>query len=350
MAFIKIPKTKEDLKKGSWTITKLKSEYLIISDQLMKILDRKYILCPFCGEWLGSGNFDGSNRTVTGREIICKDCLLKFATDAGRDGNRVDNKTKAKKACRLIDIPYIDSLYENCVKLAKEEDNGATGFERMKRSVTSLPQYRDMTYDDSEFSSNDEDLITEGDIPDSVKKRFGDGFSAQDYKFLQDQYEDWTARTQVDSKSQELIIQRICFKQLDIWKAQKAGKETKDLDKSLNDLMASANLQPRQRVVNDSNDNLTFGQLIEKWETSYPVGECDPEFKDIDHIGMLIDVFFKGHLSKCVGLKNGLSRLYDKFMKKYTVTKPEYDSDEEEEAVFDNLFGSQLNEDSDLYE
>ena len=238
----------------------------------------------------------------------------------------------------MIDIPYIDSLYENCVKLAKEEDNGATGFERMKRSVKSLPQYRDMTYDDSEFSSNDEDLITEGDIPDSVKKRFGDGFSAQDYKFLQDQYEDWTARTQVDSKSQELIIQRICFKQLDIWKAQKAGKETKDLDKSLNDLMASANLQPRQNIANDSNDNLTFGQLLAKWEMDYPVPECEESLKDIDHLGEITEVFFKGGLAKNLGLNNALSDKYDEYMEKYTVRKPEY-QEEEEDTSLNDFFG-----------
>lgn len=338
MAFIKIPKGKEDLKKGNWTITKLKSEYLIMSDQLMKILDRKYILCPFCGEWLGSGNFDSSQRTATGKEVICKDCLLKFATDAGKYGERVDNKTKAKKACRLIDIPYIDSLYENCVKLAKEDENGATGFERMKRSIKSLPQYQDKTYDDSEFSSNDEYLITENDIPQSIKKRFGEGFSAQDYKFLQDQYEDWTARTQVDSKSQELIIQRICFKQLDIWKAQKAGKETKDLDKSLNELMASANLQPRQNIANDSNDNLTFGQLLAKWEMDFPVPSCEPSQLDVDKLGEITDVFFKGALAKNLGLNNALSDKYSEYMEKYTVKKPEY-QEEDEESNLEDFFG-----------
>lgn len=339
MANIRIPKTKEDLKKGSWTITRLKSEYLVISEQLMKILDRRYLLCPFCGEWLGAGNFDTSKRTATGREIICKDCLLKIATDAGRNEERIDNKKKAKKACRLIDIPYIDSLYENCIALAKEEDNGATAFERMKRSVKSLPQYRDMTYEDSEFSSNDEDMITEGDIPESVKKRFGEGFSAQDYKFLQDQYEDWTARTQVDSKSQELIIQRICFKQLDIWKAQKAGRETKDLDKSLNDLMASANLQPRQNLTNDSNDNLTFGQLLAKWEMDFPVPLCEPSQLDVDKLGEITDVFFKGALAKNLGLNNALSDKYSEYMEKYTIKKPEY-QEEYEESNLEDFFGT----------
>ena len=41
-----------------------------------------------------------------------------------------------------------------------------------------------------------------------------------------------------------------------------------------------------------------------------------------------------------MGLKNGLSNSYTKFMKNYTVEKPEYDNDENSEALFDAIFGS----------
>lgn len=41
-----------------------------------------------------------------------------------------------------------------------------------------------------------------------------------------------------------------------------------------------------------------------------------------------------------MGLKNGLSNLYNKFMKKYTVEKPEYKDDENNEALFDAIFGN----------
>jgi hypothetical protein len=41
-----------------------------------------------------------------------------------------------------------------------------------------------------------------------------------------------------------------------------------------------------------------------------------------------------------MGIKNGLSNLYSKFMKKYTVEKPEYDVDEDSEVLFDAIFGS----------
>ena len=49
-----------------------------------------------------------------------------------------------------------------------------------------------------------------------------------------------------------------------------------------------------------------------------------------------------------LGLKNGLSRLYSKFMKKYTVEKPEYKDDETNEALFDAIFGNANFDDNDV--
>jgi hypothetical protein len=40
-----------------------------------------------------------------------------------------------------------------------------------------------------------------------------------------------------------------------------------------------------------------------------------------------------------MGLKNGFSALYEKFIKKYTVNKPQYDEDEDSETLFNQIFG-----------
>ena len=62
----------------------------------------------------------------------------------------------------------------------------------------------------------------------------------------------------------------------------------------------------------------------------------DEELKDVDKIGWYIDVFFKGHLSKMMGLKNSYSKMYEDEMAKYKVDKPEYENDDE--ALFDAVF------------
>ena len=42
--------------------------------------------------------------------------------------------------------------------------------------------------------------------------------------------------------------------------------------------------------------------------------------------------------------KNGLSKFYTKDMKKYTVEKPEYEGDEDNEALFDAIFGGDISD------
>ena len=142
---------------------------------------------------------------------------------------------------------------------------------------------------------------------------------------------------------QEEIFKRICFKQLEILKATRRGEDTKNLDDTFQKLLDTAKLQPKQNSGDTTADNQTFGTLIDKWENTRPLPEIEEELRDVDKIGLYVDVFLKGHLSKMMGLKNGLTNLYNKFMKKYTVEKPEYNSDANSDALFDAIFGGDLN-------
>ena len=163
---------------------------------------------------------------------------------------------------------------------------------------------------------------------------------------METEYQDWIKRYACENKAQEILFKRICFKELEIDKAQKAGKDTKELDKTLQDLMGSMALKPNQNNSNALTEAKTFGQLIQKWENEKPIPEPEGEFADVDKIGLYLDVFFKGHLSKMMGLKNAFSSLYDRFMKKYTVTRPEYKEDADTEMLFDQIFGSQIDKET----
>ena len=210
--------------------------------------------------------------------------------------------------------------------------------------LKSLPNWTGYSFSDSVFLNEDDDIInlTSKRTPrKEIIKIFGSGFTSDDYLFLQDQYDDWRSRTQVDSKSQETYITQICFKQLEIWKAQKAGKDTDKLVKSLNDLMNGANLQPRQNVGNAATDSLTFGQLIEKWELTSPIPEAQGEFADPDNIGKFLRVWFKGSLMRALGLDGGYSKEYDDYIQQYTVEKPQNidDDDSVDETMYEKVFG-----------
>ena len=48
-----------------------------------------------------------------------------------------------------------------------------------------------------------------------------------------------------------------------------------------------------------------------------------------------------------MGLKNGFSSLYDKFMSKYTVKRQTIEDEAESEALFEHIFGKVKDGDSD---
>ena len=343
MARLKQPLDEKQAK--SLTLSGLKKAYAEISSDYKKILDGDYIYCGKCNSFLSRDTFYSNNDYASGKFPVCKKCLMLMATDYDKKSNiYTDNKEKTKETLRFLDLPFIESTYNSAlssVQAEVNEKNRSTAWQQYITMIQSLPNWRGMKWKDSEFEDSLEDIeATTSRTPrKEIYKLFGSGFTNEDYLYLQDQYDDFKTRTQVDGKSQEIYIIQICFKLLDIWKYQRSGKDTDKLIKSLNDLMAAANLQPKQNVGNASTDSLTFGQLIEKWEKEKPIPEPDPEFKDVDGIGQYIRIWFSGWLAKAVGLKNAYSDDFDDYMKQYTVTKPQYIDEENSEGIYQKLFG-----------
>lgn len=262
-----------------------------------------------------------------------------------------ETKDSVRTVLRMLDLPYLNDVYENCMKGAADgvkEKNRHSPFATYIVMLKSLPQYKGLRWENSEFEEEYYDLESDDDVNENsriykqAKKRFGKGYAPQDLIFLENEYQDWIKRYACENKAQEILFKRICFKELEIDKAQRNNKDTKELDKTLQDLMGSMSLKPNQNNSNALTEAKTFGQLIQKWESEKPIPEPEGEFADVDKIGLYIDVFFKGHLSKMMGLKNAFSSLYDRFMSKFTVTKPEYKEDADTEMLFDQIFGSQI--------
>lgn len=348
MAVIKSPLTKVEMSRIK--LADLKKEYLSLAEVYGKLVNNEYIRCPICGQWLAAKfNFYSSPFTVDGyNHYACKDCILKEATDVNKDGNFVDNKDKTKAVLMKLDLPFIETLYSELNdKVDKtglvDRRGGTVVFPAYLTMIKSLPQYNKLQWKDSKFDDTNEriDLLPTKEVRKGIIKLFGDGLTTQDYLFLQDQYDDWKARTQVDTKSQETYIVNICMIQLQIHNAQKAGKDTSKLLDTLNKLMDAARLQPKQNVGNSSTDDLTFGQLIEKWEQEKPIPEPEGAFKDVDGIGKYIRVWFAGHLAKALGLKGGRTEEYEQEIKKYTVEKPQAQNGEaSSDELYQALFGS----------
>lgn len=350
MASLQYALTVSELK-ARGDVSSLREEYERIASTYNSLLDKEYLLCPSCGDFKKRDTgFYTDNRYIIGRYPVCKECLLKIAEQRKKDRDKPNETPESvQKVMQMLDRPYDNEFYEKCVKGASDgvkEKTRNSPFATYITAIMSLPQWQGKTYADSDFGNSietteltEEEILENEAILKKARMRFGRDYNNVDLLFLEREYEDWTTRNVCETKTQELLFKRICFKELEIDKLQKEGKDTKEADKTLQELLGSAQLKPSQNGANSLADSNTFSQMIDLWEHTRPIPEPSDEFKDIDGIGQLIDVFFKGHLAKMMGLKNAFSAAYDRFMKKYTVTKPEYEDDEINEELFEKMFG-----------
>lgn len=330
--------------------------------------------CVSCGKEMNDekNNYYYSDKTwfSMGYKVpYCKDCIRKiydeYYTGFRRRGFLDADKLAIRRVCMACNVYYCDKAYE-LAKNTKDKNSRTTMIDSYFNKIN-LKQFRignkAKTYDHTLLEdraemerlglqeTSNKITMNEGEnnsplpeeqisISRKTKEFFGKGFTDEDYAFLQKEYDDWISRHECNTKPQEMLFKRLCFIQLKINRAETNGLDTKDLDKELRSYLDSAKLQPKQNSGDTTSDTQTFGTLLEKWEQTKPLPEIDEELRDVDNIGVVIDVFFRGHLAKMMGLKNGLSNLYDRYMKKYTVTKPEYNDDEDGEALFDAIFGN----------
>ena len=338
MAYLKLPKTEAEIKK--MPAASVRKEYLVISKDYQSILDEDVIRCANCGEWWGKKNYYSSRKYKTGIFPVCKKCILAKVEQRKKSTDEPhETKESVIDICREMDILYHDTYYETCCKAVESgagDNVKKSPFLQYIVAIMSLPQYRGKTFADSEFPI--ELTGNKFKVKQSTIKRFGEGFTNSDYMFLQDEYEDWVSKYECNTKAQSELFERLCFKKLEIHKATLAGKSTKDLDESYQKLMNTANITPRQNSLDTLSEGQNFGQMIQRWEDEKPIPECDPELRDVDHIGQYIDVFYKGHMAKMLSLKNSLQNIYESFMKKFTVERPEYNEEEDSEELFDKIF------------
>lgn len=319
-------------------------------------------ICFHCKNEYVETNYYKSNSqfySSIGKIPYCKQCIEKFYQyyfdKYTNEGCTSPERKAVKRVCMALDIYFVEKVFNSAMNKVKESSSEISPMAQYMR-IIQLSQYNrnNETYEntmmeeeESErkgfFADVTSDVFDDVEIDEKTIKFFGKGFEPEDYKYLKTEYNDWVARHECKTKAQEEVFKRLCFKQLEILKATRKGEDTKDLDATFQKLLDTAKLQPKQNSGDTTADNQTFGTLIDKWENTRPVPEIDEELKDVDKIALYINIFFKGHLSKMMGLKNGLSNLYTSFMKKYTVEKPEYNGDENSEVLFDAVFGGGLN-------
>lgn len=335
----------------------------------------KKIHCLCCNKEDESDNYydsDSLQYRTYGKIPYCTTCIEKMYLEY-LTKFKVLNKGDAEKhatqrICMMLDLYYKDSIFESAMEFHKKNiqtSKNSASFIAQYVRFSKMYQYRKKNYfttiEDDFKKVREEAAEKQGTVLSTfdqsttetqkkviqATKIFGEGFPEEDYLWLYDAYQDWTSRHECQTKAQEENFKAICFNRLNAYKANLRGETTKDLDKTFNDLLNTGNLQPKQNKGETIADTQTFGTLIEKWEDTAPIPEVDEELKDVDKLGLFLDVFFRGHLAKFMGLKNGVSKYYDEYMKQFTITKPSKidgtgneEVIDDSEAIFDALFGN----------
>ncbi len=328
----------------------------ISCDEEQELMLKKPYKCVTCGKRYSTqkNNFSYSQSPLyNGNNHFLPTCITCLESLVEQYTVMLGSQDEAiKRVCLHYDIFVSESTLNSCKKI----DANRSRIREYIRQCN-LQQNAGKTYDTylSELnnkntldSSNDiEKARNSGELKVAKKtiSFFGLGYTPEQYRFLQDQYDDWTHRHECRTKSQEEVFKNLCIAQLNIQIAQQTGGKVKDAMDSFQNLLGTANLKPCQTNENALADQNTFGTLIKKWENEKPISEPDPEWKDVDGIARYIHIYFLGHLCKMMGIKNSYSRMYDEEMEKYRVEKPEYEGDDE--ALFDAVFSSKSNKDDD---
>lgn len=335
----------------------------------------KKIHCLCCNKEDESDNYydsDSLQYRTYGKIPYCTTCIEKMYLEY-LSKFKVLNKGDAEKhatqrICMMLDLYYKDSIFESAMEFHKKNvqtSKNSASFIAQYVRFSKMYQYRKKNYfttiEDDFKKVREEAAEKQGTVLSTFDKSttetqkkviqatkiFGEGFPEEDYLWLYDAYQDWTSRHECQTKAQEENFKAICFNRLNAYKANLRGETTKDLDRTFNDLLNTGNLQPKQNKGETIADTQTFGTLIEKWEDTAPIPEVEEELKDVDKLGLFLDVFFRGHLAKFMGLKNGVSKYYDEYMKQFTITKPSKidgtgneEVIDDSEAIFDALFGN----------
>ena len=348
MARLRSYRTPEEIKKMA--VSSIREEYNKLATDYARIVDNKVLLCPCCNNWQSAEEgFYMDRRYATDRYPICKRCILKRVEQRQKDTDEPnETKESVQRVLQMMDKVYDDKFYDDCVKGALDgvnEKQRHSPFATYIVGIQSLPQYRGKTWKDSNFgdaamSVDEEETRIIQKTVKAGRKRFGSGYTDDEYMLLENEYQDWITRYECNTKAQEEVFENLSILKLLKKKALIKGDSTRDLDKQQQDWLDAGKLKPKQNSTDALSDAQTMGTLLQKYEETRPLPEIDPELEDVDKIGLYIDAFFRGHTLKMLGLKNMFSNIYEKVMRKYTVTRPEYSEEEDSEAIFEKVFGT----------
>ncbi len=269
------------------------------SMQLAQSCKNKNGIQPASNFYTASDNIFYAN----GKFGICKDCLKQYVYI---DGNVDENNFK--NILRIYDVPFLKKIFESAVADEKE-----TVGVYMKNIYLN---YKGCTWNNSDDLGIDADSINQDNqeefkVTKDILKRWGYGFTPNEYQWLEEDFAEWCLNHESEKMSMQRLFQMICIKELEIRNTRQQGKATDKLEKSLMELMNNSNLTPRtMSAMNETDSTRVYGVWLKDIERYKPAEYFKDKklYHDFDGIG---DYFNRFVLRPMKNLLTG-SRDFDK--------------------------------------
>lgn len=252
-----------------------------------------------------------------GRMPICKECLSKLFKEL--QAKYSDEVKALYHLCMLFDIYFDKDLVAKSSNMEKfsSDDNLLKSY---MKNVNSLNQYKFkdsmssdcIVLDDSLINIKtdkiEEDIYEEREMTPELKKlclkRWGSGYSDEDYLYLEDNYAEFYEAYAHDTPAERMLLMNITKTLLEGEKSRKSGdkKGYENMLKLVSSMLTDAAIKPSQKKTMGDEVGECFGVFIENLEKNEPVNEAIDEFADVDNIGKLIDRQFVKNFAKVFGL------------------------------------------------
>lgn len=141
----------------------------------------------------------------------------------------------------------------------------------------------------------------------ALEKKWGSGWSDDDYAFLEEEYNGWAKTKDVDEKSVDVLIKEICLQQLSIRQKRNDGQTPTKADmETLTGLMDKAAITPDKLKEASSQKTMqAWGNWVKDIEQMSPAEWVENQklFKDVEGIEGYVDRHFGRALKNYIGMQ-----------------------------------------------
>lgn len=153
----------------------------------------------------------------------------------------------------------------------------------------------------------------------SLERKWGRGFTEDEYAYLESEYQGWAKTKDVENKSVDTLIREVCIQQLVIRKIREEGGEVskKDID-VLTILMDKCSITPdKEKETSSSKSTAAFGVWVKDVETMSPAEWVENQklFKDVEGIDDYVKRTYDRAVRNYIGMQRDFRVVADKMEK-----------------------------------